>query len=135
MAQIGEPAPLQVAVARQVQVEQACRATRALVSALDFGPVGSEMVVLAVSELATNLSRYARNGRIVVTPIAGGIQVESRDDGPGLGDYVVSNNGGRSRGGGLGQGLAGVQRLMDEFELDSGPDGTTVVCRKWRRAA
>jgi len=35
----------------------------------------------------------------------------------------------------LGQGLAGVQRLMDEFELTSGPGGTTVVCRKWRRAA
>jgi serine/threonine-protein kinase RsbT len=95
------------------------------------------MIVLAVSELATNLARYSPGGRIHVRAIGKstevGIQVESRDHGPGIVDPGEAARGGVSSGGGLGAGLAGVQRLMDEFELSSAPSGTTVVCRKWLR--
>jgi serine/threonine-protein kinase RsbT len=113
-----------------VDVERARRETRDVAQGVGFGVADAEMVVLAVSELATNLTRYAPGGRIRVCRIDGasgaGLQVESRDDGPGIGAVASS--------GGLGAGLAGVERLMDDFELSSDPNGTTVVCRKWLKA-
>jgi len=93
------------------------------------------MVVLAVSELATNLQRYASEGRIVLTPVSigerSGLQIQSHDHGPGITDLKLAMQDGYSTGGGLGSGLPAVQRLMDEFEIDSGPEGTTVTAHKW----
>jgi len=123
-------AEIDVVVLGTVDVERARRETRDVASGVGFDAADTEMVVLAVSELATNLTRYAPGGRIRVCRIVGssgaGIQVESHDDGPGIG--------GASAPGGLGVGLAGVRRLMDEFDLSSDPHGTTVVCRKWLKS-
>ncbi len=122
-----------------VDVERARRGARDLTQRLGFDRFDAEEVVLAVSELATNLARYATSGEIDLCAISGqqllGIRVESRDDGPGIADVAAAARGGSSTSGGLGAGLAGVRRLMDDFELTSGPTGTTVVCRKWRKTA
>jgi serine/threonine-protein kinase RsbT len=124
-------------VAQQGDVEQARRQARTLAADLGFAPAAVEEIGLAVSELAANLVRYAPGGEMVLDAIAGveriGIVIESRDGGPGIADTAEAMRDGFSTAGGLGGGLGGVRRLMDEFELTSGPAGTTVTCRKWRR--
>jgi serine/threonine-protein kinase RsbT len=94
--------------------------------------------VVAVSELATNLVRYAQNGRIAVAPTnqdgRTGVLIECVDDGPGIDNIEEALRDGFSTGGGLGHGLPGTRRLMDEFEISSGPGGTRVKVYKWLSA-
>ncbi len=106
-----------------------------LAAFLGFGAADTGAIVLAVSELATNLLRYAKNGEIVLVPLervdSVGIQIESRDVGPGIADVNRAMEDGFSTGQGLGGGLPGVRRLMDEFTITSGSTGTTIQARKW----
>jgi serine/threonine-protein kinase RsbT len=129
------PAPSHFAIAGPADVECARREARSLAQRLGFGAADVECVGLAVSELATNLVRYARDGAIHLTTVSGprgvGVEVESRDAGPGIADVGQALADGFSSSGGLGGGLPGVRRLMDDFELASGPTGTTIVARKW----
>ncbi|HEU5424407.1 MAG TPA: ATP-binding protein [Nitrolancea sp.] len=131
-----DPEAVEIPVASRAGVEEVRRAARAMASALGFAQEEAEMVVLAAIELATNLHRYAREGRIRFTPLAGapgvGIEVTSRDAGPGIPDRGAALRDGFSTGGGRGNGLPAVRRLMDEFSVVSGTDGTTIVARKWR---
>lgn len=134
-------APRSLAVATQADVERARSLARDLGMEVGFDRAVAEVVVLAVSELATNLVRYARCGVIVLSRLerAGefgsrtqrGLQIESRDVGPGIANLTEALRDGFSTGGGLGSGLPGVRRLMDEFEIASHPQGTTIVARKW----
>ncbi len=63
-----------------------------------------------------------------------GIEVVATDDGPGISDVPLAMQDGYSTSGGLGLGLPGVRRLMDEFDIVSRfGKGTTVTVRKWRR--
>ena len=60
--------------------------------------------------------------------------VVARDEGPGIADVPRAIAGGHSTSGGLGLGLSGVRRLMDEFEIISEPrKGTTVTIKRWKR--
>ena len=131
----GAVAPCTVLVARREDVPRARRAARALAAAQGFGAADAESVSLAATELATNLVRYARGGSLTLTPVAGpagaGVQIESRDAGPGIADLASALQDGFSTGGGLGSGLPGLRRLMDEFAVESGAAGTTIVARKW----
>jgi serine/threonine-protein kinase RsbT len=97
-----------------------------------------ESVALATTELATNLLKYARHGNITLIPLkpisgAAGIEVVSGDEGPGIPDVAAAMQNGHSTGGGLGGGLPGVNRLMDEMEITTGPSGTRIVARKWAK--
>jgi serine/threonine-protein kinase RsbT len=136
MAQIGAPGEEHIDIRGAVDVERARRAARVLTGSLGFSRVEQEMVTLSVSELATNLVRYAVEGSIVLratlSPNRIGIEVESRDRGPGIATTRAAVHGGRSTGEGLGAGLAAVRRLMDDFELHTAPTGTIVICRRWR---
>ena len=63
-----------------------------------------------------------------------GIMVVARDEGPGIPDIEKAMQDGYSTGGGLGVGLPGARRLMDEFEIESRlGKGTTIVMKKWAR--
>ena len=63
-----------------------------------------------------------------------GIKIGFIDDGPGIPDIDLALTDGWTTGGGLGLGLSGARRLVDEFELTSKPgDGTSVVVVKWSR--
>jgi serine/threonine-protein kinase RsbT len=94
-----------------------------------------EAIVLAVSELATNLVRYAPGGEVVVATCARdlgrGIAVSSCDGGPGIADVEQALRDGFSSGSGLGSGLPAVRRLMDDFTLTTSPAGTRIEARKW----
>lgn len=116
-------------------VERIRRESRSLATRVGFNRVDAEIIALAVSELATNLLRYAPGGEIQVmscTEAGGrGILIESRDSGPGIPDAALALQDGYSTGGGLGSGLPAVQRLMDDFALHSRPTGTRIEARKW----
>jgi serine/threonine-protein kinase RsbT len=127
--------PTAVDIATRAYVERARREARRLALAIGFDRNDAERVTLAVSELATNLLRYARQGRIEATAITGmrgaGVQIESRDAGPGIPDVERALRNGYSTGNGLGGGLPGVVRLMDEVEIHSDASGTRITARKW----
>lgn len=114
---------------------------RALATELGFGMVDQSRIATAVSELARNVVRYASGGRgeVVIREVrsasgAAGIEIDVRDEGPGIADVEQAMRDGFTSGAGLGLGLPGAKRLVDEFSIDSEVGrGTTVVVRKWRR--
>jgi len=97
--------------------------------------VDATLVATIISELARNVVLYARSGHITLEKTraarANGIRIVSRDAGPGIADIHRALAGGYSTSGGLGMGLSGVRRLVDEFNLDTGSDGTIVTVTKW----
>jgi serine/threonine-protein kinase RsbT len=128
-----------LAVTSQADVDRVRREARSLARALSFPRDETEMVILAVVELATNLVRYGTSGSIALSPLLvegrAGIQVESTDAGPGIADVELAMADGYSTGGGFGSGLPGVRRLMDDFSITTHPNGTRIVCRKWVTAS
>jgi serine/threonine-protein kinase RsbT len=96
-------------------------------------------LVTAASELARNALVHGGGGiaRVeVVTSGTGkpGVRVGFTDDGPGIPDVDLALTDGWTSGDGLGLGLSGARRLVDEFELTSKPgSGTSVVVTKWSR--
>jgi serine/threonine-protein kinase RsbT len=106
-----------------------------------LGFAGSDLTVIstAISELARNIIQYADHGEIVVGPAREkgklGIQVVAKDSGPGIANIDLAMRDGYSTGVGMGLGLPGARRLMDEFDISSEVSkGTTVVIKKWIRA-
>lgn len=106
--------------------------------AVEAGLAGSNIALLAtaVSELARNILEYARSGSIDVHLVENngkrGIEVVARDEGPGIANIEMAMRDGFSTSGGLGLGLPGTRRMMDEFEISSRQGaGTTVVAVKW----
>ena len=108
---------------------------------LGFGLVDQSRITTAVSELARNVVRYATNSRgevlirTLTAPDRGtGIEIVVRDEGPGIPNVDQALRDGFTTGNGLGMGLPGAKRLMDEMTIDSAlGHGTTVTVRKWRR--
>ncbi len=122
-------------IASPRDVERIRREARGLAARAGFNRVDAEVIALAVSELATNLLRFAPGGTILAMTCQGdsgkGIEIQSRDNGPGIADIDLALQDGYSTGGGLGSGLPAVQRLMDDFALTTGPAGTRIEARKW----
>jgi len=101
-----------------------------------FDETRSRMIATSVSELVRNILKYAGSGqfrlRRVERPGGRGIEIEVSDNGPGIPDVDAAMGDHFSSGGTLGLGLPGVQRMMDEFSLESTPgEGTRVTARKW----
>lgn len=118
-----------------VRVRQAMR-TLAVSAALSL--VDQTKVVTAASELARNTLIYGGGGsahlEIVTGPRSRGVRVTFVDDGPGIADLDLALTDGYSTGNGLGLGLSGARRLVDEFEIDSAPGkGVRVTITKWGR--
>lgn len=129
--------PVVIAIGGDDDVARARRAARRLAQAAGLLPAEAECVVLAASELATNLARYAVAGTLRISLAQrddgrAGVEVVSEDAGPGIADIALALQDGYSTGGGLGGGLPGVKRLMDTMELTTSPQGTRIVTRKWR---
>lgn len=122
----------------QADVEHVRRTARTLAASCGFDRGDAEAVALTVSELATNLVRYARGGHITLRRVysqdKAGLEVVSQDVGPGIADIHLALQDGYSSGVGLGSGLAAAQRLMDQFQVDSDPNGTRIVATKWRKS-
>lgn len=114
------------------------QAGRDLAAAIGFSLTDLTLIATAISEVARNITSYAGTGEIRLTVIDEearvGIVVEAVDDGPGIADVGQALEDGFSTSSGMGLGLPGARRLMDEFEIHSQVgQGTTVVMRKWAR--
>jgi serine/threonine-protein kinase RsbT len=128
-------------IAGEDDIVAARQRARDLARRLGFGMIDQSRVATAVSELTRNVVRYATDGRGEVRLAevrspggAAGIEIVVADDGPGIPDIERAMQDGFTSGPGLGMGLPGTKRLMDEMEIDSAVGrGTTVTIRKWRR--
>jgi serine/threonine-protein kinase RsbT len=104
---------------------------------LGFAPSELAVIATSISELARNLLLYAKNGSIICWAIERepktGIVIQATDEGPGIPDVETVLKDGYSTSGGLGLGLPGVRRMMDEFAIVSHKGrGTTVTTIKWK---
>jgi serine/threonine-protein kinase RsbT len=108
---------------------------RNIAARLGFGVVNQCRITTAISELARNAVVHGGGGFVTIKTIENdrkGIEIICRDEGPGIENLELALQGGYSTVGGLGIGLSGARRLMDEFEIDSiRGKGTTVIVRKW----
>ena len=116
-----------------VQVRQAVR-TRA--AGLGFSLVDQTKIVTAASELARNTVTYGGGGVLAWETLADGnkqgLRLTFKDEGPGIADVSQAMTDGWTSGGGLGLGLSGAKRLVNEFEIDTKPgQGTRVTITRW----
>ncbi len=112
----------------------------ALKTALSMGFPAPEATKIAVviSELGRNIILYAQEGMIVMTPAVDDdepyIRIIAEDQGPGIEDVERVLAGGYTTSGGLGRGVSGSKRLMDEFEIETElGQGTRISAVKWLR--
>jgi serine/threonine-protein kinase RsbT len=102
-----------------------------------FSLVEQTKIVTAASELARNTLEHGGGGeaQLVLLNNAGrqGIQLIFSDQGPGIPDIKLALSDGYTSGNGMGLGLGGSKRLMNEFEIETEPGrGTTVSCIRWK---
>jgi serine/threonine-protein kinase RsbT len=114
------------------------KSVREVATRLGFGLTDVTRIITAASELARNIYTYAGTGemhwRVLDNGINVGIELIFVDHGPGIADIDQVMQEGYSTSGGLGMGLPGSKRLMDEFEIQSSAGlGTTVTVRKWKK--
>lgn len=129
---------IQIAIRVDTDIVAARQSGRALAVKLGFSNTDATLIATAISELARNIIRYAIEGEIILSTVQKGgnfgIVVVARDKGPGIVNIEQAMIMGYSTSGSLGMGLPGVNRLMDEFEIDSRPgSGTRVMIKKWKR--
>ncbi len=110
---------------------------RAMAERLGFPRPDPTLIATAISEVARNIVVHVGRGEIVLKPVEDadryGLVVIASDDGPGIRDVEAALRDDFSGRGGLGLGLPGARRLMDDFEVESDADtGTTVTMSKWR---
>jgi len=128
---------IRVRVGSDVEIVLARQRGRELAAQLGFSLSDQTIVATAISELARNIVLYAKRGEILLRVAENngrsGIVVVARDDGPGIADVGLAMQPGYSSSGGLGLGLSGVRRLMDEFEIETAAGrGTNITVKKWR---
>lgn len=109
-----------------------------LASSLRFSSSERTIIATAISEIARNTVLYAKSGRMSLKVIEQGkrrgIMVVAKDDGPGIPDLDLAMQDGYTTSHGLGIGLPGAKRLMDEFEIASEVGkGTTIIMKKWEK--
>lgn len=112
------------------------RTVREVSSQVGFGSTDVTRIVTASSEMARNIFKYAREGVLRWQRIEKsgqpGIEFIFEDHGPGIPDVTLAMQEGYTTGEGLGMGLPGAKRLVDELEIKSVVGkGTTVILRKW----
>lgn len=111
---------------------------RKLAAELRFGIVDQTKIVTAASEIARNTLDYGRGGDLRMEALQNGLKSGLRlifiDQGPGIRDVDQALRDGYTSGNGMGLGLGGTRRLMDEFNIASKlNEGTTVTITKWSR--
>lgn len=123
-------------ISNEIDISEATIETKILAEEAGFKQVEQHMISTAVSELARNIFRYAMKGEVSISIInretKKGIEIVAKDKGPGIEDIEKAMDDDFSTSGGLGLGLPGVKRLMDEFMIDTGRQiGTKITIRKW----
>lgn len=129
---------VRVPVSRDADVVTARQKGREAAARAGFSLSDQTLIATAISEVSRNIVKFAERGEVTVSVLSEdgrrGIVVVARDVGPGIANVEDAMRDGYSTYQGLGLGLPGTKRLMDEFHLRSVPDeGTTVTMTKWLR--
>lgn len=117
-----------------VRVRQAVR-TQAI--AVGFSLVDQTKIITAASEIARNTIDYGGGGSMNIDLVRfnarRGLRLTFKDQGPGIADIAQALQDGYTSAGGLGLGLSGAKRLVNEFDIQSAPGkGTTVTLIRWK---
>jgi len=126
----------QLEIASSEDVVRVRQRVREAAVSLGFSIVDQTKIVTAASELARNTYTYAGGGRFRLDVLSNGrrngLRLVFEDDGPGIPDIEKALRDGFTTGNGLGMGLGGARRLVNEFEIDSRPgEGTRVTAVRW----
>jgi serine/threonine-protein kinase RsbT len=113
------------------------QATRNWTTELGFSLVDQTKMITAASELARNSLEYGGGGRVIFEMLQEGVKRGLRltfeDHGPGIADIELAMKDGYTTGKGMGLGLGGAKRLVNEFEIKSGVgEGTRVTITRWK---
>jgi serine/threonine-protein kinase RsbT len=114
------------------------KAARDMAIEIKLSLVDQTKLVTAASELARNTIKYGGGGvahiHLLNDGSRSGVQISFVDQGPGIADVELALQDGFTSGGGLGLGLGGSKRLVDEFEIVTAPgQGTAITIGKWKR--
>ena len=131
------PDEVRVAIRADEDLVPARAQGRALADRLGFSRTDATLIATAISEIARNIVVHVGQGEIVLRSVEEesrhGLVVIAQDAGPGIRDVEAALRDGYAGQRGLGLGLPGARRLMDEFDIVSQPGcGTTVTMTKWR---
>jgi len=104
---------------------------------INLSLVDQTKIVTAASELARNMLLYGGGGKVTLEPLEKGVRrglrVQFIDAGPGIPDVDLAMRDGFTTGNGMGLGLGGAKRLVNEFSIESAPGkGTRVTITRWR---
>ena len=128
---------VRIGIGADADIVAARQAAREMAARVGFSGTDLTIIATAVSEVARNIVRFAGHGEVTLELLQEprpGLLVVARDSGPGIADVQQAVQDGYSTYQGLGLGLPGAKRLMDEFGIVSEPgQGTTVTMTKWRK--
>lgn len=126
-----------LSISNEVDLVKARQEVRVQAQAIGLSLVDQTRITTAVSELIRNMLKYAGGGTVemetVRNGVRNGLRIICRDEGPGIPNVEMAMKEGYSTSNGLGLGLPGAKRLMDEFNIQSEVGrGTRVTISKWR---
>jgi serine/threonine-protein kinase RsbT len=133
---VSRDSQVQVHIHNSADIVAARQQGRALASQAGFSHSNLTIIATAISEVARNIVEYAKEGELIITLLTDasrkGVEIVATDAGPGIADIATVMRDGYSTGKGLGIGLPGARRLMDEFAITSTVGiGTIVTMKKW----
>ncbi len=131
------PKSERIPVTTEADVVVVRQAVRRHAVGIKLSLVDQTKIVTAASELARNLLIYGGGGEVVIEIVQNGsrtgLQIFFADTGPGIPDIDLALKDGYTSGSGMGLGLGGAKRLVNEFELASKPgEGTQITIRRWK---
>lgn len=126
-----------MAIIREVDVIPFRNRLKEYATKIGMGLVNQTKLITAASELARNMLKYAKGGKVLIEVVSkgreNGIRLVFADEGPGIKDIALAMKDGFSTGKSLGLGLPGTKRLVSEFDIQSIlGKGTTVTVIKWK---
>src|SRR5215813_14133927 len=125
---------IQVKITCPSDIVMARQQGRSLAAKLGFSGSDLTIIATAISEVARNIVEHAQKGEIILKSVEEnprrGIIIIAQDEGPGIPDIARALQDGFSTGKGLGLGLPGTKRLMDEFEISSDVGKGTTISMK-----
>ena len=126
-----------ISVADSGDIVAVRHAVRRHAVSINLSLVDQTKIVTAASELARNMVLYGGGGEVTLelleVEVRRGLRVQFTDSGPGIPDIDLAMRDGFTTGSGMGLGLGGAKRLVNEFKIESAPGkGTSVTIIRWR---